>query len=87
MNVNPISILADASRGLMAGNADASDILISLGVAAALTAVFLPLTTQAVQQSLAGVEHRSKSTSPSMSRSRTVISRLAASMATSPKNW
>jgi daunorubicin/doxorubicin transport system permease protein len=46
VNVNPISILADASRGLMAGNADATDILISLGVAAALTAVFLPLTTR-----------------------------------------
>ena len=46
VNVNPISILADASRGLMAGNAEASDILISLGVAAALTAVFLPLTTR-----------------------------------------
>jgi len=46
VNVNPISILADASRGLMAGDAQASDILISLGVAAALTAVFLPLTTR-----------------------------------------
>jgi ABC-2 type transport system permease protein len=46
VNVNPISILADASRGLMAGNAEASDVLISLGVAAALTAVFLPLTTR-----------------------------------------
>ena len=46
VNVNPISILADASRGLMAGDAEASDILISLGVAAALTAVFLPLTTR-----------------------------------------
>jgi ABC-2 type transport system permease protein len=46
VNVNPISILSDASRGLMAGNADSTDILISLGVAAALTAVFLPLTTR-----------------------------------------
>ncbi len=46
VNVNPISILADASRGLMAGDAQASDILISLGVAAGLTAVFLPLTTR-----------------------------------------
>ncbi len=46
VGVNPISILADASRGLMDGNADASDIMISLGVAAALTAIFLPLTTR-----------------------------------------
>jgi ABC-2 type transport system permease protein len=46
VNVNPISILADASRGLMAGDAAASDILVSLGVAAALTAVFLPVTTR-----------------------------------------
>jgi ABC-2 type transport system permease protein len=46
VNVNPISILADASRGLMEGNADASDIGIVLAVAVALTAVFLPLTTR-----------------------------------------
>lgn len=46
VDVNPVSILANASRGLMAGNADASDIGISLGVAALLTAVFLPLTTR-----------------------------------------
>ena len=46
VNVNPISILADASRGLMEGNAEAGDILISLGVAALLTAIFLPLTTR-----------------------------------------
>jgi ABC-2 type transport system permease protein len=46
VNVNPISILADASRGLMDGNAAASDILIVLATAAALTAVFLPLTTR-----------------------------------------
>jgi len=46
VNVNPISILSDASRGLMAGNADSTDILISLAVAAGLTAVFLPLTTR-----------------------------------------
>jgi ABC-2 type transport system permease protein len=49
VNVNPISILADASRGLMAGNADSSDILISIAVAAGLTAVFLPLTTRLYQ--------------------------------------
>ncbi|CAN5727227.1 ABC transporter permease [soil metagenome] len=46
VDVNPISILATASRGLMAGNADAGDIAIVLAVAAALTAVFAPLTTR-----------------------------------------
>jgi ABC-2 type transport system permease protein len=45
VNVNPISILADASRGLMAGDLDASDLGIVLGTAAVLTAVFMPLTT------------------------------------------
>jgi ABC-2 type transport system permease protein len=46
VNANPISILATSSRGLMAGSADAGDIAIVLGTAAALTAVFLPLTTR-----------------------------------------
>jgi ABC-2 type transport system permease protein len=46
VDVNPITILATASRGLMAGNADSTDIAIVLGVAAALTAVFAPLTTR-----------------------------------------
>jgi ABC-2 type transport system permease protein len=46
VNVNPISILADASRGLMQGGVEASDIGISLATAAALTAVFAPLTTR-----------------------------------------
>ncbi len=45
VNVNPISILADASRGLMEGNAAGGDIAIVLATAAALTAVFAPLTT------------------------------------------
>ncbi len=45
VNVNPISFLADASRGLMEGNAAASDIGIALATAAVLTAVFMPLTT------------------------------------------
>jgi ABC-2 type transport system permease protein len=45
VNVNPISILADSSRGLMEGNAAAGDIAIVLATAAALTAVFAPLTT------------------------------------------
>jgi ABC-2 type transport system permease protein len=46
VDVNPVSILANASRGLMAGDAAASDILIVLGVAALLTAVFAPITTR-----------------------------------------
>src|SRR5215218_10314692 len=46
VNVNPISILATASRGLMEGTADAGDIAIVLATAAALTAVFAPLTTR-----------------------------------------
>jgi ABC-2 type transport system permease protein len=46
VNVNPISILATASRGLMEGSVDASDIAIVLGTAVALTAVFMPLTTR-----------------------------------------
>jgi ABC-2 type transport system permease protein len=46
VNVNPISILATASRGLMAGTAHGSDIAIVLGTAAALTAAFAPLTTR-----------------------------------------
>jgi ABC-2 type transport system permease protein len=44
VDVNPISILATASRGLMEGTAAAGDIAIVLGTAAALTAVFAPLT-------------------------------------------
>jgi ABC-2 type transport system permease protein len=46
VDVNPISILATASRGLMEGNADTADIGIVLAVAAALTLVFAPLTTR-----------------------------------------
>jgi ABC-2 type transport system permease protein len=46
VDVNPISILATASRGLMEGNAELGDIAIVLGVAALLTAVFAPLTTR-----------------------------------------
>ena len=45
VNANPISILADVSRGLMDGSASGGDIVIVLGTAAALTAVFAPLTT------------------------------------------
>jgi ABC-2 type transport system permease protein len=46
VEVNPISILATASRGLMEGNAAGSDIAIVLATAAVLTAIFAPLTTR-----------------------------------------
>jgi ABC-2 type transport system permease protein len=46
VDVNPISILATASRGLMEGNANGTDIAIVLATAAVLTAVFAPLTTR-----------------------------------------
>jgi ABC-2 type transport system permease protein len=46
VEVNPVSILATASRGLMEGNADVTDVAIVLGVAAAITAIFMPITTR-----------------------------------------
>jgi ABC-2 type transport system permease protein len=46
VNVNPISNLVSACRGLLAGDFPADDIGVSLAVAAGLTAVFLPLTTR-----------------------------------------
>ena len=46
VDVNPISILATASRGLMEGNASGGDILVVLATAAALTAIFAPITTR-----------------------------------------
>jgi ABC-2 type transport system permease protein len=46
VDVNPISVLATASRSLMAGSPDGTAIAVSLAVAAGLTAVFLPLTTR-----------------------------------------
>jgi ABC-2 type transport system permease protein len=51
VDVNPVSILVTASRGLMDGTPDASDIAIVLGVAAGLTAVFAPLTTRLYRRS------------------------------------
>jgi len=51
VDVNPISILATASRGLMEGNASGGDIAIVLATAAALTAVFAPLTTRLYRSS------------------------------------
>jgi ABC-2 type transport system permease protein len=44
VDINPISFLVTATRGLMEGNADGGDIAIVLATAAALTAVFAPLT-------------------------------------------
>jgi len=51
VDVNPISTLATVSRGLMEGNAQGNDIAIVLGVAAALTLVFAPLTTRLYHRS------------------------------------
>jgi ABC-2 type transport system permease protein len=45
VGVNPISHLVTASRGLMAGTATVGEIVVVLLAAAALTAVFAPLTT------------------------------------------
>jgi ABC-2 type transport system permease protein len=44
VDVNPISHLVDAERGLMAGNVEWNEIGIVLAVAAGLTLVFAPLT-------------------------------------------
>jgi ABC-2 type transport system permease protein len=51
VNVNPVSVLADASRGLMRGTAQGGDIAIVLAVAVGLTAVFAPLTTHMYRNS------------------------------------
>ena len=46
VDVNPISHLVTAVRGLMAGSAEVGDVLLVLGEAAVLTAVFAPLTVR-----------------------------------------
>jgi ABC-2 type transport system permease protein len=46
VEVNPISILATASRSLMGGEPDGTAILVSIAVAVALALIFLPLTTR-----------------------------------------
>ncbi|SDN77279.1 ABC transporter permease [Geodermatophilus sp. DSM 45219] len=46
VDVNPISVLATATRSLMAGAPDGTAIAVSLAVAAGLAAVFLPVTTR-----------------------------------------
>ncbi len=51
VDVNPISTLASAARGLMEGNVDAGDVAVVLAVAAALTAVFAPITTRLYRKS------------------------------------
>jgi ABC-2 type transport system permease protein len=45
VDVNPVSHLITAARGLMDGAADGGEILLVLAVAAGLTAVFAPLTS------------------------------------------
>lgn len=50
VNVNPISTMVSASRGLRAGSVEAGDVVIVLAVAAGLTLVFAPLTTRLYRQ-------------------------------------
>lgn len=45
VDVNPVSLLATATRGLMDGVARPGDVAVVLAVAAGLTVVFAPLTT------------------------------------------
>jgi ABC-2 type transport system permease protein len=46
VDVNPVSHLVTASRELMDGTAAGSEVLLVLGSAAVITAIFLPLTTR-----------------------------------------
>jgi ABC-2 type transport system permease protein len=46
VDANPVSFLVTSARGLMEGNPNGGDIAIVLGVAAAITAVFAPLTVR-----------------------------------------
>jgi ABC-2 type transport system permease protein len=46
VDANPISFLVTASRGLMHGGAEVGEIAIVVGTAAALTAIFAPLTVR-----------------------------------------
>ena len=45
VEVNPISFVVSANRGLMDGTAEAGDLLLVLATAVLLTAVFIPLTS------------------------------------------
>jgi ABC-2 type transport system permease protein len=46
VDVNPVSHVVTAARGLMGGDAAADDVLLVLGEAAVLTAIFAPLTVR-----------------------------------------
>jgi ABC-2 type transport system permease protein len=46
VDVNPISHLVTASRGMMDGSFEADSVAVALGTAAVLTAVFAPLTAR-----------------------------------------
>ena len=46
VNINPVSSLVTATRGLMAGDASAGDISLVLVEAAVITAIFAPLTVR-----------------------------------------
>jgi ABC-2 type transport system permease protein len=46
VEVNPVSLLVTAERGLLAGTADVGEVAVVVAVAAALTAVFAPLTVR-----------------------------------------
>jgi len=50
VNANPISILVDATRGLMEGNPSGGDMGIVLATAAVLTLIFAPLTVRLYQR-------------------------------------
>ena len=46
VDINPVSHLVTATRGLMAGDPDGGEVLLVLAIAAGLTAVFAPLTSR-----------------------------------------
>jgi ABC-2 type transport system permease protein len=46
VDINPVTHLVTAVRGLMAGDSDIGDVGLVLGEAAFLTAIFVPLTTR-----------------------------------------
>jgi ABC-2 type transport system permease protein len=46
VDVNPVSILSSAARGIMEGDIDTGEVTVVLVVAAAITAVFAPITAR-----------------------------------------
>ena len=44
VDVNPVSLMTSAIRGLMGGNASVSDVLLALAAPAALTVLLAPVT-------------------------------------------